>query len=413
MAILFIILILELFFIILSGFLKKPKYIELPFLTAVAFFGYLLPQFFSLANDEFISKDGLTKTTLFAILCILLIYCGYYLKKRPSKVFPQIVLSDKKLITSSAILIAVGSFFFHLVTKMAPDFYLEYGGQWSGKITIYVFFSSLLSVGFVIALLLYYKKPTFFNLFLISVSSILYLERIIIEGRRTYLLELGIFFLMARWFQRKAIPSRLLISIFILLGILIVNSIGDYRSVMLEEDKSTWTGAGVEEILNINYLENLEKSFTQNAPDLTNAVDIIENMGNNFDFGAAFYNDFIYRFVPGQIFGAKFKEDLLFNISYGKYAEKSGVQATGTTRTGLAVAYHSFWYLGALIFFIIGYNYSRWYKLAESGNLVAQIYSILLLYPALLALPFSPSNYFISFASLSIFLLPVLLYSKE
>ena len=58
---------------------------------------------------------------------------------------------------------------------------------------------------------------------------------------------------------------------------------------------------------------------------------------------------------------------------------------TGSTNTGLADAFSSFWFFGSLIFFGIGYIMNRWYRAASAGNFTAQLVVILTITPNLLS----------------------------
>lgn len=308
----------------------------------------------------------------------------------------------------------VGVYFYYKVTQLAAEVSLETGGQWTGVITIYVFLSQLLTFGFAIALALHVRKPSTQTMLILFVGLAFYLERILIHGRRMAMIELFLFFAMALWFNRRWAPPRWAVISGILIGVLVVNSIGDYRATMLEGDRTTYTGAGLREVLSIDYLGNLRNNFSEGGADIKNALYGIEaaDQSFEFDYGLSFYNAVITRYVPAQIIGTDFKQSLLVDVGISESDLLGHAPNTGSTYTGLSDSFWSFWYFGAVKFFLIGFIFSRWFRAAVKGNLAAQIVAMILAYSALGSMPFSTHTFFLKFVDLIVFLLPVLWYAR-
>jgi hypothetical protein len=408
-------LILELVAMLTWGTLRSERTFQFPFLTAVAFAGYLLPQIIGLTQEPYLPDGALSKTVFMAALCLAAAYWGYVSNRNQARTFQNWTFSYRRLVKGSAALTAIGAFFYYKVSLLAAEVSLATGGQWTGVITIYVFFSQMLTIGFVLALVLHLKRPSWPTLAIVLFGLAFYLERVLIHGRRSAMIELFLIIVMALWFNRRWAPPRWSVIAGVMAGTLLVNSIGDYRSTMLEADSTTWSGAGLTEVLEIDYLGNLERNFTVGGFDVTNALYRIEAADRTlaFDYGFAVYNAFVTLYVPAQIVGAVLKSALKINIVKRDNSPLGHTPHTGTTVTGISEAFLSFWYFGAGMFFLIGRIANRWYKAAVNGGSIGnQTVAILIAYPALLAFPSSLSYFFFKFFELLIFLAPVLLWAR-
>ena len=151
--------------------------------------------------------------------------------------------------------------------------------------------------------------------------------------------------------------------------------------------------------------------------ELTNTVYKIETLDRNlnFDFGLSLWNQLVFSYVPAQFLGADFKRSLIVSESLDDsvYNEFYYTRATGTTSTGMADAFASFWYFGALKFFLIAFILSKLYRAAVRGNFVAQFLSIVLMTPALHAITHSTNWFFKDWPQILFFVGPVLLLARS
>lgn len=397
------------------GLMKRERMIQFPFLAAAVFMGWMLPQLVGLTSHSYLPKGGLEKTIFMAILCVGAAWIGYTFNQRPARLFWW-QFDRRRLLRGSAALSLLGAFFFYQVGLLAANVTAETGGQWTGIITIYVFMARLLSIGMVIALILYLNKPSWPTLFILLFDLMFYLDRIVIKGRRSDMVELGLMLFMALWFYRRWLPPRWTIVTVLIVGALVINSIGDYRSTMLGEDRTTWSGAGISKILEIDYTGNLMNIASGDVMggELTNAVMNIEAADRqfSFDFGLSLWNNLVHSYIPGQWVGKDVKQALMIDFGNPAYSEFGHIPHTGTTSTGVSDAFLSFWYLGAIKFYLIGLIMSRWYKAAVQGNIVAQMILMLTVNASLLAITHSTHAFFTVFVQLAAFLLPVLVWAR-
>ena len=99
-------------------------------------------------------------------------------------------------------------------------------------------------------------------------------------------------------------------------------------------------------------------------------------------------------------------------VSTSAVTEFGFIPVTGSTPTGLSDSFQSFWYFGAMIFYIIGLVMSRWYRAAIRGNVIAQITVLLIVTPSLHAITHSTHWFFVYFVQLAAFLLPVVFLAR-
>ncbi len=402
------------------GLRKRERTIQFPFLFAVVFLGWLLPQLVGLINIPYLPRGGLDKTLFMAILCLSAAWCGYSLNRQPAKLFWW-RFKRQRLLLGSLFFSLVGGLLYYQVDSLSSGATAEFGGQWSGIITIYIFFSKLLSVGMVIALLLHLNNPSWVTFSIILFDLLFYLDHIIIKGRRAAMVELVMMLIMAIWFRYRWAPPRWAMITGIILGILVVNSIGDYRQTMLKNETHTWSGAGISKVLEIDFLGNIQRLINgETNYSLVIAVMNIEATDRQmkFDYGLSHWNRLVQRYVPKQLVGNDLKDALMLDfinvkpVSKQAYSEFGYESMIGSTPTGLSDAFQSFWYFGFINFLLIGLIMSRWYKAAIRGNFSAQIIVILSITTSLHSITHSTHWFFIYFIQLAVFLIPLLMLAR-
>ncbi len=397
------------------GLRRRDRMIQYPFLAAGVFVGWVLPQLFGLSSYASWPSGALEKTIVMATLCMAGCWAGYVLNRRRARLFDW-ELDRRRLVWGSAALMLLGAYFFYQVGQLAADVIAEHGGAWTGIITIYLLLARLLTVGFVIAVVLHLDRPTKATLTMVLFGLAFYLNRIVIHGRRAAMAELTLMALMALWFQRRWLPSRGLMVSILLVGALVINSIGDYRSTMLGGDRYSWSGAGLEAILDIDYVGNLQRiaEGRQGNFELINALYEIEAADRtlNFDYGLSLWNGFVQRLVPGQLVGVDVKQSLYLE-RWGSAERILGHEAhSGSTLTGITDAFQSFWFFGAIKFVLIGFIMSRWWRAANAGNRVAQMVLMLCISASLHAITHTTNHFFLVFVEIAAFLLPALVFAR-
>ncbi|MEA1049011.1 hypothetical protein U5801_04180 [Lamprobacter modestohalophilus] len=409
------VLVTECLLILWWGMRERSRMIQYPFLVAAVYLGWMLPQLLGLLHDSYLPEGALAKTIFMAILCLGALYWGYTTHPRPARLFWW-RFDEQRLLIGSLVLSLLGAFFFFQVSRLAAEVTAATGGRWTGPITILNFFGRLLTIGMVIAIILHMIRPRWQTLLIIGFDLLFYLDRIIIKGRRAAMVELALIALMALWFHRRWLPPRWAVIGGLIGGALLINSIGDYRATMLGEDRTSWSGAGLEDIMEIDYVGNLESLVRGEAliSDLKNAAMNIEAVDQLlvFDYWLTLWNQLVNSFVPGQWVGYDLKRSLMLDFNNTARDYFGYLPHTGSTYTGLSDAFQSFWYFGAIKFFLAGLIMSRWYQAGFHGNIVAQMILMLIISDSLHLITHSTQPFYMGFIEIAVFLLPVLLLAR-
>lgn len=131
---------------------------------------------------------------------------------------------------------------------------------------------------------------------------------------------------------------------------------------------------------NIDYVENFfnayQNSTTDVGMDLGNAAVLIDYCVKNdsYNYGAIFWNGFVYNYVPERLVGKDVKESLQYIPEYDKLIKP--ITHGVTTVTGYFEAFATWGYLGFLTFLITGYLAGIIWSRAK----VSRFYMILLLF---------------------------------
>ena len=392
--------------IFVRSFRRPSRIVELPFFYALVFLGWVLPQLLGALTVTSLPRGALDKTIIMAILCMSSLCLGYALNNRRASLFNW-TCSYNKLILCSYVLATIGALASFQVSRLAPAMGRE---LWTGPITIYVFFEQFLSFALCISLLLFLDKKTIPSIALVLFTLSFYIDRIFVHGRRSDLSELILIFLMALWFKRSWIPPRVVIIIAFVFGVLFINAIGAYRSLMVVD--AGWSGASFGDILQIDFigiLQDIASGSTSDSELLNAAFDIhATDRTMVLNYGVTQWNGLVFRFVPAQLIGADIKQLLTIPVPDPAYDLLRYEPLTGSTSTGLSDSFRSFWYFGSINFFLIGYITSRWYLAARQGAFPAQVIVALSITKALHGITHSTDVYYSFMFQLLLCLVPAL-----
>jgi hypothetical protein len=152
--------------------------------------------------------------------------------------------------------------------------------------------------------------------------------------------------------------------------------------------------------------------LAQGGDELANAAYIITatERRSAFDFGAFNWNALVFAYIPAQIVGGAVKENLYLDLGVGNpmLDEFMRTPYIGTTLTGMADAFGSFWYFGASKFFLVAFIMRKFYLAAMQDNVAAQACYIVLLTPSLHTITHHTQWFFNAWVHMAIFLLPAL-----
>lgn len=400
------------FAIIFYGLLEKSRMIQYPFLAAGAVASQFVPQLIAASNSASalsqLGEFAMERVVVMTCLCLIGGVAGYYSSRRKPKAFNW-EMNQKKILSGGLVLVGGGMLFGFLLSRL-PEEQLK-ATQWSGLTVRYLFFASMGTYGFIFCFLHFLKtgnRMAFIGMLPVLMSLI---TVVIFHGRRTPAAILGLAVLSALWFCRRKLPPKWLMISGMLLFVLFVFSIGDYRKIQKSDDANK-----AEQIKNIRFTEKFKLSYLreERSIEIDNAMYIMEAVARtgSYDFGATLYNTFMV-YVPRQLVGEDFKKALMARTAPEIAKEEFNyIMPIGSCTTGVADAFSAFSYFGCLIFFFQGWFMRRFWEGAMAGGYV---YQMLYLAQAALQLgAFSGNigNITAPWVHIAIFAGPVLLYAK-
>jgi hypothetical protein len=383
-----------------TGLVRTERAYEFPFLAGLMAFSFLLPQIPSVAGDPAVTEAAFTKTLAMTLLCLVMLWLGWGSRRAPISFFED-TFSEKRLLNAALAMSLIGAFFFFQLSRMSNE--LTVGVQMSGTGVAYLFFARLMIYGLAIATLCYARRPSRFAGFIILFDLFFCIDRILVTGKRGEALEIVIIFALSFWFHRGWKPPRSALVGMILATTLVMSSLSDYRQITREDE-----GFDITRIAQIDLMENFQEMLASGGLELRNAVQRIEQIDRSgeFDYGAVHWNRLVFAFVPAQIVGNPTKAALYLPVPL---PPRDYLPPTGTTETGMVDAFLSFWYFGALKFFLLAYVLSRIWASANAGSTTAQIVYMLSVVPAMHAISHITDWVLQVWVHMLVFLIPALL----
>ncbi len=389
--------------LLLWGFARNERMYQFPFLIGVITFAFILPQIPSLADDPFLPEGAYVRTISFTILCLAMCWVGWSTNAKPYSFF-RWSFDEKKLLVAAYVLSLTGAYFYFRLSRLPGD--VSVGVQMSGAPVIWLFFARFMNYGLAIAALCLARRFSWWTVLIIGIDMVFYLDRIVVTGKRAEAVELIVMFALAFWFYRGFVLPRTLVFIGMVVGMVMMSSMADYRDVTRANSAPVW-----EDIGRIDIMANFDNLLKEGGPEMRNAVLRIYNTDQamEFDYGLFHWNRLVFNYVPAQLVGDKLKESLRAELpSLGREYNP----LTGTTETGMADAFSSFWYFGMFKFLLLSYVMHRIWISANTGELSAQLVYILSIVPAMHAISHQTDWALMVWVHMLIFLLPTLILCR-
>jgi hypothetical protein len=392
------------------GLIRPERVYQYPFFMGGIFVSFILPQAIALINKPGpVSQQALERVLLMSCLCAAMCWLGYQLP--PSRNFIKkldLAIDPKKLFQGGILFVLIGYVSTLLIFRL-PESVRE-NTQWTGIITIYVFFSTLIYPGLTIILLSTLRRPTFSKILLTAFAAALPLQTIILYGRReptaTFILTIG----LSLYFICKLVPPRWLVITFVIIALLAIPLTGTYRAIAKTGD---WS-----KLQEIKPLETLE-SFVQEGEglELMNAALLMDAavQTNQYGYGVEYWNTFVFRFIPAQLVGVNFKKSLQFQLA--NYDLKTLYRYNiplGSTLTGIGDSFTQFDYFGCLFFFFIAHFFKNlWLSANYRNSIVSQIFYVSLFSPAMLSVTHGTVKFIPDLVFNFIFIGALVIYSRQ
>lgn len=384
-----------------------------PFLAGGIFLTFVAPQLPGLVGDPAISQPALAKTVAFTIACLAMIWVGWSLGTRrlapdaspPAlPAYDGLLFDERRLLQCAAALSLCGAWFFYAFGQLPDTERLR--GIHTGTAVVYLFFAKLLTYGFAIAVLVYASRPSRAALAVIAFDTVFYLERILIAGKRGETAEFVLIIALALWFQRRKAAPRPAIVAALLLSLVGMLGAEQYRQATLYSQEPNWSL-----VREIDLVRNMERMLAEGGPEMTNAVLVVDRVDarRDLDFGLVAWNWIVHAYVPAQVVGGATKAALKFELP--ALFDPGYQPPVGSTSTGMADAFASFWYFGCLIFGLVSWFMARLYVGAMQGSVLFQLGYMLSAVPSMLVITHFTAEMVIAWIHIVAFVAPALLYA--
>lgn len=388
---LYIIFVLVSFSMVAWGFLKKDRLFQYPTVAGISWLVFFGPQAFgAIANPnkypgEVLEDGGLSIALVMLILCAAAGWLGYYCAGRSKRAWHFPRLSSRQIFWAGAGLCAIAVFSGFRLAQLTGGFASQFteGGhyalEWRGEPVKYLFFVELIYLGLPLALLSALRRPSWSKFFACVLMMIYPAAVSLYLGRRTRTAILASIVLLSLFFSRKLEIPRIVYALLTVAAFLAVYYGPAYRSQSQYGLDYGAIRASIAEYDGVGAVLRGEKDCEFDTLVYWSAA---VNKNVAFAYGADFYNQLIRFYVPGQLVGYGVKESLFLrglseearDLAYQLYRWKPGY---GWFETGPYTAFRQFWYLGCMLYFVLGFVFRFLWKAAhEKRNLAAQIWYV-------------------------------------
>jgi oligosaccharide repeat unit polymerase len=400
--------------VMLAVTLAKPERIyEYPFFMAATFIVFIVPQAISFIRfPGGFGEEQVANVLLMTCLCFAMCWAGYQL--RPAQFLKKTLawpINLDRLFHGGLVFIAVSYFFNYLITGMTEE---ETGGSmWTGKVTIYAFFAGLIYPAFAICLFTALRTNGLLAWLSVIVAAIQPLQASVLAGRRETTVLFLLTISLTLYYYRGIKPPRLVVLFSILFAMLIIPATGTYRGLAADRD---WN-----QVRQMDLIGNFKTYLNQESIlELRNGALVIEatRQAGNYEYGAGYWDQLIFRFVPAQLVGKGLKNSLMFQSSedytQNELAKLGYDIPGGSTLTGMADSFQQFGWFGCLFFAGMGLLFKTLYRATLQPNpIFAQLIYIQITTSAMRALTHQTIDFLPGLVYYSIFLGLLYLYARE
>lgn len=388
---------------------ERKRMFEYPAIIAFAFGAFIVPQAISLIRFPGQLEESSVDAVLFmGCLCMACAILGYRLSPNAQlRRFFSRPADMNKLFHVGLFFTCCGLYFGWQLSHMEIQF-SDFGGM-TGKGTIILFFQLLAYPGFAICLFCATRKPTFIKILASLVGSIPLLQAVV-AGRREGAALVALILLVALYYEKKFLLPSYAFPLGILMSALIIPATGTYRMF-------AGTGA-LQAVRQIDFVDNFKRFLNEESIlELRNGAALLESTqkSGDYEYGAGYWNHLVFRYVPAQILGERFKESLKIGSEKTVSSGSVGIEyefATGSTITGMGDSFQQFGWFGCLFFVFMAVIFkSLWVATSRPEAMFARLLYVLTLTSAMRAVTHWTLDFLPGFLYYVIFLGLAMLYA--
>ena len=372
--------------------LNKTRVYEFPFWAGVLALGWFYPMAIGgYSNVGTYPDSAYANGMLFSTLCTLALWAGYgkAVMAVPIKIsWLNALFNEKRLMLIGAIFVVGGMFFYWKLQSLPAEMLAR--SQWSGAAVKYLFLANIFKFGFIALWIVYLWQDRLvvpkLLVFLVP-SLLLLLSAAVLDGRRGEMMNVFAYIFIPLWFVRRIIVPRLMLGAGLVAGLIFINSIGIYRSIMKHTELSVTDR--IEMASKEDYTSASKTLIKEGGGDFDNYIYMRQVTAEDFRFdgGLKHWNEFVGNYVPAQLVGRGVKQSLKIPLKYNSIEvarERYGhVFHLGGVATGYYDAFASFGWLGFVKFWMVGWLMGTVYRHGIKGGFLGIFLYVYMLNPAM------------------------------
>jgi len=374
---------LILLLIMIAGLLLRVAWrpaliLEYPYFIAGVFAVFILPQAFSLVRFKgAVSYDAISDVILMSCLCLGAAVMGYRISPSNRVLIQASRQVNETRIGQVGLVFLICGFLFSYLLGRVEIKVADSGGM-TGIATIYLFFAGLGFHGLAIFWFLLLREFTWTRLMMVIVGAINPISAIVWAGRREMAVILGLTFVLGLYFARRTAPPRWLTFGALAFAMLAIPATGIYRGLVAQGE--------IRKVRQIDLIANFKDYFRKESVlELRNGAAVIQScqQSGRYEYGAGYWNQIVFRFVPAQLVGRDFKLSLMIGRSKLEQTEDAtrfGHEfSVGSTLTGMGDSFKQFGWFGCLFFAGLAVVFrSFWLAALQPNALFAQLLYLLI-----------------------------------
>ena len=398
---------MELFSLILYGFVslamivsclrEKGQFCQFPFWAGIISLGFFFTQAMGgLVHLEQFPKGAYLAGINFATLCMLSLWIGFNLAYKRNSTGLSWLSSEFNIdrLFYAGVFFSIVGFFFQWKLWSLPEELLKMS-QWSGATVKYNFFASLFKFGLITLWILYLDQKKLLNIrvlvFLLP-CLLLLTSAAVLRGRRAEMMNMCAYLVVGIWLVRRIAIPRWVLILLLIGGLILVNAVGLYRSIMLDDEKSF--AERLSAASQADYLSASAEAMEGSSIEFKNYINFRYICAKHglYDYGTWHWNRLVFNYVPAQLVGAEFKKSLCLkegiadDVAQFTRSELGHAASTGSTVTGFLDAFRSFGWFGFIKFGLVGWLMGVLYRRAMQGLFLGQLLYVYLLSDAMHAI---------------------------
>ena len=400
--------------LILGGLKRRGGIFEYSFLAGCGLFGLLFMQAVGIVRNPGMAPEaGVCKALIMSSLCTAALYLGWMAPMRTQRApsSPSSPISGKWLYRIGVACILLGLYGAVKLAGLkggvmglnaAPGRHIVI---FRGLPVMYVFFSCYSYLGLVLVTLTALRLRSWLLAAPAAVPVVVSLGNIVLSGRRSEFVLLGVALGCALFFGRNVAPARGVALALAPLAMAAMFVAPEYRSNTLS---GRW--GNVRQISTSNTIQHVLSGSEQEFWSMAYLTEITDTQGL-YQFGVGFYNTFVQYFVPRLIVGTDFKDNLYVDApNVGTQANSLGwVIPEGMVPTGPFSVFEQFWYFGAACYFFLARWLKRHWIRALAGDFWSQVvYAVTVTF----AVSAVTNDFFSIYNPVFMFIVPVTVLSR-